>query len=85
MVTNFFHGCIFALKERKPFACVTTPYRAHKVRDLTALIGASDRLVAECAVATLPRLLCEQPAPAIFRRIADLRRQSDAYLDRALA
>lgn len=41
MVTNFFHGCLFALLNAKPFACAVSPYRMNKVRDLTSALGRS--------------------------------------------
>ena len=35
VATNFFHGCIFALLNNKPFACVGSAYRSNKLRGLT--------------------------------------------------
>ncbi|MFZ5784662.1 MAG: polysaccharide pyruvyl transferase family protein [Pseudomonadota bacterium] len=80
VVTNFFHGCVFALLNRKPFVCVPSPYRFNKVRDLAALLGAQGHLAGE----ELAVRLSEPPAESIYRRIAELRQQSGAYLGRAL-
>ncbi|HWW66302.1 MAG TPA: polysaccharide pyruvyl transferase family protein [Sphingomonadaceae bacterium] len=85
VATNFFHGCVFALLNGKPFACVASAYRSNKLRDLTGALGASRHLVEEEAGApAYARLLGEPLDPGIFRRIAALRRQSDAYLATAL-
>ena len=84
VATNFFHGCVFALKERKPFAAVTTPYRANKIRDLTGLLGAGERLVEEPGSKAVTALLSEPPPAPVFAAIESLRRRSEAYLDAAL-
>lgn len=84
VATNFFHGCVFALNERKPFACVTTPYRANKIRDLTSLLGASERLVDERSAPAIPRLLSEPPNADVFNRIGALRGRSQQFLERAV-
>jgi len=86
VATNFFHGAVFALRHGKPFAAVSTPYRHNKLRDLVTALGAEDRLILdEPANGLLTHLLAEPPAPEVSRRIAALRRQSNAYLDGALA
>ena len=79
VATNFFHGCAFALREGKPFACETSPYRSIKVRGLMELLGGLDRLVPDGEVGD--RL----DVPADFNaRLAALREVSNDYLDRAL-
>lgn len=86
VITNFFHGCIFALAMNKPFAATVTPYRLNKVRDLTAKLGAERHLLREAPdPSAFAALLAEPPAQAIHRRIADFRASSTAYLDAALA
>ena len=86
VATNFFHGCVFALRHGKPFAAVSTPYRHNKLRDLVATVGAEDRLILEePANGLLSDLLAEPLAPTIGGRIRELRAASDAYLDAALA
>jgi hypothetical protein len=47
VATNFFHGCVFALRNAKPFVCEITPYRFLKVNDLMILLGGEDHLVRE--------------------------------------
>jgi hypothetical protein len=86
VMTNFFHGCVFALLNAKPFACAGSPYRMNKVRDLTRLLGAEGHLLADndgddrlAAVLDVP--LDERISATIGR----LRNQSDAYLQSVLA
>jgi hypothetical protein len=86
VATNFFHGCVFALRHAQPFVCEDSPYRAGKIRDLLALAGAENRGVTEDApAARYEAALGEPPDPAVLRRIEDGRRRSAAWLDRALA
>jgi len=85
VATTYFHGCVFALVNRKPFACAPSDYRANKVRDLTALLGAERQLLAEDRPeGAVEALLATPPDDAVQDRIAALRVQSDAYLDRVL-
>ena len=86
VVTNFFHGCVFALLNGKPFATAPSAYRFNKVRDLTAAVGATDRILASDAVDTqLDALLAAPPPPRVADAIAGLRARSHAFLDAALA
>ncbi len=85
VATNFFHGCIFALINAKPFICAPSAYRFNKVRDLTNLLGATSRLVSEDTQAfELDDLLSAPRDDAIDNRIAELRARSQHYLDHAL-
>lgn len=86
VITNFFHGCVFALAMNKPFVACVTPYRLNKVRDLTAKLDAGRHLLREApAAAHFAAVLAEPPSEAVHRRIAELRGQSQAFLDTALA
>lgn len=86
VVTNFFHGCVFALVNDKPFVTAPSDYRANKVRDLTEAIGADPHLVTEATGAEAYDHLLRRPLdPGINSRIASLRRASEGYLDVALA
>jgi hypothetical protein len=86
VITNFFHGCVFALVMNKPFVACVTPYRLNKVRDLTAKLGAERHLLRDAPdLQTFAEVLAEPPSEAVHRRIADLRASSTAYLDAALA
>jgi hypothetical protein len=86
VVTNFFHGCVFALVNGKPFACAPSSYRFNKVRDLTAKLGAERHLTSEATSPEAFAALLDAPLePEIAEAITRLRAQSDAYLDRALA
>lgn len=85
VVTNFFHGCVFALLNAKPFACSPSAYRFNKVRDLSALLGLGERLVDDrSSQAHLDALLCEPPGDGVTQRIGALRADSLDYLERAL-
>lgn len=85
VATNFFHGCVFALLNEKPFICVPSAYRFNKIRDLVGLLGLGRNLLSEePSQATLDALLGEPMQADVGRRIADLRSSSFAYLDRAL-
>ena len=79
VATNYFHGCVFALREGKPFACETTPYRSIKVRGLMEKLGGMDRLVTGGGIGDLLDTPCDFSA-----RLSELRQASDAYLDRAV-
>lgn len=82
VATNFFHGCVFALLNAKPFVCAYTPYRFNKVRDLTAKLGAEHHVVTDGTAPERYAELLGQPLvePAVGERIKALRAQGDAYL-----
>jgi hypothetical protein len=86
VATNFFHGCVFALRYAKPLVCEISPYRSVKVPDLMATVGGESHLVAaDTPAATYDARLGEPVDPGILQRIDGLRRRSEAYLDEALA
>lgn len=86
VITNFFHGCVFALVNSKPFVSGFTPYRSNKVMDLLKKTGCQKRLITESRPAGVYHRLLTQPLGEKTRqRIAALKKKSDAYLDRALA
>jgi hypothetical protein len=86
VVTNFFHGCVFALTNQKPLICVGTDYRSDKVRDLLGLVCAEDRLVDETTSAEhVQDLLESTPGRRVQDRLDELRDQSSRYLDAVLA
>jgi hypothetical protein len=83
VITNFFHGCVFAVLHGKPWATVPSDYRSIKIPDLAAVIEAEHRLVDErTSDAELADLLA---TPEAFERIEQHRGRSEAYLDAALA
>jgi hypothetical protein len=85
VATNFFHGCVFALVNDKPFACALSPYRSNKVRDLTAALSADHHLTSEAiGEAAFAQLLTAPLDPAIHAAIGRLRAQSHAYLETSL-
>ena len=86
VATNFFHGCVFALRNARPFVCETTPYRRFKLEGLMAKIGGEKYLLPEGTPAAVYDACLSAPLdPAITEQIARLRQTSNAYLDRALA
>lgn len=85
VATNFFHGCVFALVNDKPFVSAPSAYRFNKVRDLAAKLGAERHVVVEqTPAAHYDALLGEPIAPAVRDRIAALRDASAGYLATAL-
>lgn len=85
VATNFFHGCIFALLNGKPFACCLSEYRSNKISDLMRLVGADAHVMAEVAAPlAYHRALGLPPAPSVFGNIDGIRRRSDRYLDHVL-
>lgn len=85
VATNFFHGCVFALRHARPFVCEASSYRWNKLEGLTAAVGGEKHFVGEGTPAAAYDAVLEEPLdPAILQRIAALRRSSEAYLDRAL-
>lgn len=85
VITNFFHGCIFAALYDKPFVCVPSAYRSNKVRDLVGLFGAVRRMIdAATPDAVVATLLTDPIESTISQRIKALRQYSEAYLDEAL-
>jgi hypothetical protein len=86
VATNFFHGCVFALRNGRPFVCEIQPYRFHKVQDLMTTVGGEHHLVREdTPFETYEARLNAPLEPAIPQRIEQLRQHSAAYLDQALA
>jgi len=85
VATNFFHGCVFALQNERPFACELSPYRSIKVRGLMELLGGEAHLVGDDAPENaLEPLMSEPLDPRIPARIVEVRAQSNDYLRRAL-
>jgi hypothetical protein len=86
VVTNFFHGCVFALLNGKPWVAAPSDYRAIKIPDLAALLGTEHRIVDEESPASLVSELLDVPVEArVMDRIEELRASSDEFLDEALS
>ena len=86
VITNFFHGCVFALLNGKPWVAVPSDYRAIKIPDLAAILGTERRLVKEeTANDELPQLLGAPEHPSVTERLAKYRHLSEAYLGAALS
>jgi Polysaccharide pyruvyl transferase len=86
VITNFFHGCIFALLNGRPWATVPSDYRSIKIPDLVETLGAQQRLVDERTSGARLAELLETPVRTVVRqRIRDARARSNEYLDAALS
>jgi hypothetical protein len=86
VITNFFHGCVFALVNGKPWASAPSEYRSIKIPDLAAMLGAGHRLVdKDTPDAKLHQLLETPLKPEVAANIAQARARSAAYLDAALS
>ena len=86
VITNFFHGCVFALFNGKPWVSAPSAYRSIKIRDLAALLGTEHRIVREDRAASdIPELLNLPVEARIAHRIEELRASSSDYLDEALS
>jgi len=85
VVTNFFHGCVFALLHAKPFVTAPSAYRSNKVHDLVAKLGAERHLIDAGTDAAGFAALLETPIdPAVGAAIAGLRAEGTAFLEAAL-
>jgi hypothetical protein len=85
VVTNFFHGCVFALANGKPWATVPSDYRSIKIPDLAAVLGAEQRIVDEQTSEKRLAELLDTPVTAQeAERVKDYRARSEAFLDEAL-
>jgi len=86
VATNYFHGCVFALRYARPFLCEATPYREIKIRDLLATVGADrHRFWQGDAEETCTQRLSEPLSQDILIRIQALRESSQARLEQTLA
>ena len=85
VITNYFHGCVFALLNRKPFVAAISDYRSNKVRSLASVLGADRRIVdSATSPRELERLLDTPQLSSVADRIAEMRGRSNAFLDAAL-
>jgi hypothetical protein len=86
VITNFFHGCIFAVVNGKPWASAPSDYRSIKIPDLAAMLGAEHRLIDEQTSEEGLSELLEMPVqPSVRDTIQSRRKHSSAYLDAALS
>jgi len=84
VITNFFHGCVFALLHGKPWVAAPSDYRAIKIPDLAAALGAEHRIIDE-GTRGVSDLLDTPILPTVASRLDEYRQSSKAYLDAALA
>jgi hypothetical protein len=86
IVTNFFHGCVFALLHGKPWVSFPSDYRSIKIPDLLATVGDPSRLIDSGTPAARISELLETPLqPPVASKIEELRARSEAYLNAALS
>ncbi len=85
VITNFFHGCVFSIRNAKPFVCEASPYRSNKINDLLEMTGGTMRLVNDTTPATVfNHCLNTCVEQDMQQRVQVLRHLSDNYLDHAL-
>ena len=85
VATNFFHGCVFALRNNKPFISETTSYRNNKLQGLMTKVGGEGHLATQDTPHEVYDLRLSAPLDAsILHKINQLRQASNAYLDQAL-
>ena len=85
VITNFFHGCVFAILNGKPWASAPSEYRSIKIPDLAAMIGAGHRLVDEQTPRSRLHELLETPMRSrVAANIEEARARSNEFLDAAL-
>lgn len=81
VATNYFHGCVFAMRYAIPFVCEASPYREIKIRDLLATVGAeSHRWRQDDTADACATRLSEPLRESMLLRIDALRRSSQASL-----
>jgi hypothetical protein len=86
VATNFFHGCVFALRHAVPFVCEMLTDRSIKVQNLTTSVGAERHLMTrESSMAAYDERLSQPLDPLILRRVDELRVASAAYLESVLS
>jgi polysaccharide pyruvyl transferase WcaK-like protein len=86
VATNFFHGCVFAIRNEKPFVCESSSYRSYKVHGLMSKLGGEHHLISDEIPYTVVENLLSHPLnPVISETISRLRITSDKYLDEALS
>jgi hypothetical protein len=85
VATNFFHGCVFALRHAIPFVCEMLTDRSIKVQNLTTSVGAERHLMTrESSMAAYDERLSQPLDAVIPRRLDELRVASAAYLESVL-
>ena len=86
VITNFFHGCVFALLNGKSWVTAPSDYRSIKIPDLASITGATHRIIDEQTGRRSFETLMDTPVRSeVQTRIRDLRGRSEAFLDAALA
>jgi hypothetical protein len=86
VATNFFHGCVFALRHATPFVCEMLTNRSIKVQNLTTVVGAESHLMTrESSMAAYDERLSQPLDAVIQRRLNELRLASAAYLGSVLS
>ena len=82
VITNFFHGCVFAVLTGRPWVAVPSDYRSIKIPDLAKLLGVTDRIADDGW--TDAQLADALSAPGHALNFDEHRARSKAFLDAAL-
>ena len=85
VATNFFHGCIFSIRNNKPFVCESSSYRSNKINGLMNKIGGQMHIANEATShPQFEELLSAPIHGSVYKSIARLRSASNEYLVSAL-
>lgn len=85
VITNFFHGCIFAMVNSTPFVCESSQYRGIKVNSLLQYVGGEIHLINENSDNLLFNDLLSGPvSEGMIAKIERLRKESYEFLENAL-
>lgn len=86
VVTDSFHGTVFAIINRRPFVAIRNNSRgAARFESLLALVGLSDRLVSSAGEVTPEMLSRDIDWQSVEAILAEERRRSAAYLGAMLS
>ena len=86
VVTNFFHGCVFAISKCKPFVCEGSGYRNLKILSLLENVGATQHMVhVDSPIDHYYDHLDKKLSDEVLLNVTTMRRTSSAFLDAALA
>jgi Polysaccharide pyruvyl transferase len=86
VATNFFHGCVFALMNGRPFVTEVSPYRSNKIQGLMTMLDGLNHLVNGHTPAAVYDDCLDGPLkPKLFERLEQLREASRTYLKETLS
>jgi hypothetical protein len=86
LVTDSFHGCLFATASRRPFVAYARGHSAERIVDVTTRYGLGDRVIADAsAAAAVDVVLAPVDFAAVHARLQADRADSLQFLANAIA